>query len=399
MEIIRKNSRSNVTKMIKLYLLKLLFNIIYKKDYIKFFNFKKDNNFSSLYEDFKYNFIDNKTSNKRYYFLPYLDDFQKYKEVDNEINKIINNKYETLTQDFKDYIQKYDIDMIYISVANIILSKNKKLDLQISKFLVDLIGNFDIPNITKRLFLLFPNLICKSNENNNSKNEEEYQNYLIILLNAFRICIQTSNIKGECLYYQIMKNFKKDINTNSIPGNGYSYNIYINNYYLIEKFLNNHQDNSSFGAYVCSCGLYYPIKPCGFPIESREKTTCQNCGKDIGYAPKPEGMKGNHGMVIRNGHYRIFYDLKQKIKELQRFGDNDFNIPNMILSDYKTNIIDQKMKEQELGINKPSNDIFKYNDIKIRHLSTVGYRLLNFILYFHLFFSNSLGEMSDERLE
>lgn len=56
------------------------------------------------------------------------------------------------------------------------------------------------------------------------------------------------------------------------------------------------------------------------------------------------------------------------------------------------------MKEQELGINKPSKDIFKYNDIKIRHLSTVGYRLLNFILYSHLFFSNSLGEMSDEDL-
>ena len=219
----------------------------------------------------------------------------------------------------------------------------------------------------------------------------------IILLNALRFCIQTTNFNDECLYSQILtENYKDYLKQNSIPGNGYSSNIYIDNFFSIEKYLNSHYSN--YGVYVCSCGLYYTIPPCGFPTKTEEKNKCGNCGEYIGYAPKPVNMKGNHGMVIRDGHYRIFLNLKQKYQEFSKYGDNDINIPNMLLSDYKTKIIDPKMKEQELGINKPPKYLFKYNDIKIRKLSTIGYRLLNFILYSHLFFSNHLGKISDEEL-
>ena len=404
LEVINGNNKSNIAKMIKIYLLKLLFKF-YEKDYILFLGeFKKD--FQILYDDFKKTFSENinkeNKQNKKYYFLPSLDEFQKYKEVEKEFISRINGKYAALSiQDFGEYIQKYDIDKIFIVVTNIILSQlnNNELYTQFSDFLTDLITNyFDIPEITKKLILSFVNnkelakikkLVKTSttNENDKSKEDKKNQKYLIILINALRICLQTTCQGNEFFYSQIIsENYKKTLKDNSIPGNAYSNNIYIDNYYLIEKFLKSHQDNSSFGAYTCSCGLFYDIGPCGFPTKDTEKKICQNCGKDIGYAPKPKEMNGKHEMVIRDGHYRIFLDLNQKNKELNRFGDNDINIPNMILSDYRANIINPKMEEQAFDINKPSKDIFKYNDIKIRKLSTVGYRLLNFILYSHFFF-------------
>ena len=382
MKVIKENNKSNIIKMIKLYLLKLLFNIFSENNYIKFFDFKRDENISFLFKDFKYNFIENESNNQKYYFLPHLDDFQKYQPSN---------------QDFIDYKTKFDIDIIYISLTNITPSKslnNNQLDLKFSNFLTNLVKNLDIKDITKKLFLLY-------NEFEKIKklitDEEEYQKNLIILLNALRICIQTTNFNDKCLYSQILtENCKDYLKKKSIPGNGYSFDIFIDNFYLIEKFLKS--NNSNNGAYVCSCGLFYQISPCGFPTKTKEITKCQNCHKNIGYAPKPQGMKGKHGMVIRDGHYRIFLDDRQKNIELSKYRDNDNNIPNMLLSDYKKNIINQKMKEQELGLSKPSKYLFECDDIKIRKLTNVGYRLLNFILYSHLFFSNYLGKISDEEL-
>ena len=100
------------------------------------------------------------------------------------------------TKNFIDYIQKYDSDIIFIAITNIILSKLLKennLYLQFSDFLTNLIQNyFGIPEITKKLILLVTNkefekikiLIKKSiiNENNKSNNEKKYHKYLTILL-------------------------------------------------------------------------------------------------------------------------------------------------------------------------------------------------------------------------
>ena len=64
----------------------------------------------------------------------------------------------------------------------------------------------------------------------------------------------------------------------------------------IESNLNKLAKN--VGCYVCSCGNYYPIPPCGFPTE---ESFCYVCHEKIG------GL--NHKLVKREGHMRIYKDL------------------------------------------------------------------------------------------
>ena len=47
---------------------------------------------------------------------------------------------------------------------------------------------------------------------------------------------------------------------------------------------------------------------------------CPECKKDIGYGPKkiPNAGASNHGMVLREGHYRIFKNAKQKTGQMSR---------------------------------------------------------------------------------
>ena len=109
-------------------------------------------------------------------------------------------------------------------------------------------------------------------------------------------------------------------------------------------------------------------------------------------------MPGLHGMVIREGHYRIFKDEDQKKKEMYKYRDTDENIPNMLLADYKTKIIDPILNQSIFGINKNSRIKFTEKNLKVRKLSPIGYRFLNFILYSHLFFANCLGYITEENM-
>ena len=125
-----------------------------------------------------------------------------------------------------------------------------------------------------------------------------------------RFCLQTLfNKNHNNLYYQLLnKNCTENINKFCLPGIDESNDIKIVNYYLLEEHLNNKP--SDYGAYICSCGTYYDIPPCGFPIESYK---CINCKQLIG-GIKNEEEKGKHKMVIRKDHLRIFKNKEDKIK-------------------------------------------------------------------------------------
>ena len=116
-------------------------------------------------------------------------------------------------------------------------------------------------------------------------------------------------------------------------------------------------------------------------MKVEKKTFCTNCKLKIGYDPKPEGIPGTHGMVIREGHYRIFKNQKQKEEQMNKYGDTDENIPNKLLDEYKTEVIDPILKDSIFGINQVTKNRFEQNNLKVRNLSIIGYRLLSFILY------------------
>ena len=95
-------------------------------------------------------------------------------------------------------------------------------------------------------------------------------------------------------------------------------------------------------------------------------------------------------MVIRPGHYRIFKNKNQKIK--------DENIPNLNLDDYIKLIIEPIMKKSKVGFMAVSKEYFGKKDNTIRKLSNIGYRLLNFIIYSHLFYGCCTGKLQKEKL-
>ena len=149
---------------------------------------------------------------------------------------------------------------------------------------------------------------------------------------------------------------------------------------------------------MCGCGQYYYINPCGFPYKNT-RGNCIICGNKIGYDELPPGIKGTHGFAHVPGHYRIFKDMAQKNDEFKKYNDNDQNIPNLLIDEYKRKIIDPKMEAEKYGINKVSKITFEFFEHKIRNLTQIGYRLLNFISYSHLFFANCLGFIKNKDME
>ena len=101
----------------------------------------------------------------------------------------------------------------------------------------------------------------------------------------------------------------------------------------------------------------------------------------------------------RPGHLRIFKDLAQKQKEFARYLDNDQDIPNKILEEYKKEIIVPRIENSKFGINKVTKLIFENTGQQVRKLSQIGFRLLNFILYSHLFYANCLGFINNENMK
>lgn len=49
--------------------------------------------------------------------------------------------------------------------------------------------------------------------------------------------------------------------------------------------------------------------------DERKLSFCSNCQQPIGWVPKSDGIEEQHGMVIRDGHYRIFKDANHKKKK------------------------------------------------------------------------------------
>ena len=410
--VIEGGAKNNFRKMIKIYIFKIFFYIL-NNNYQDFSNYHYPNHGIKFFEDFKDNFNEKKEAMLSYNIYPNLKEYNQYKEIFDKFEEYKSENFKKPLKEFKEYIEKNGIDYFYIISSNVIISnlalRNYVLDSEeYSQYSSFVKGLFDeqlkIPEITKKLFLLFSNdeifnHIIKPkfiSENVKEINQSSFE----ILLYSLRFCLQSTfhNNKDGFLYSQLLSDkYDEILNKNCIPGNNLCDDIYVNNYYEIEKHLNTKPRDS--GAYVCSCGLYYNIEPCGFPTEPKKepkKLYCSNCKLEIGYAEKKPNVKGEHGMVIREGHYRIFKDEAHKKTEM--INDTDENIPNMLLADYKKKVIDPILNKSIHGINQISKVRFAQDDQKVRKLSQVGYRLLNYILYSHLFFANCLGFIPDEKM-
>ena len=221
-----------------------------------------------------------------------------------------------------------------------------------------------------------------------------------ILLYGFRYCVQTLNNNNDkkSLFSSILsKNCINTIEHSFIPGNDNKEDLHISTLESIEFHFKTFAD--ACGCYVCSCGFYYNIDPCGFPTTNRT-FNCPHCGQKCGWDKKKvKGGASNHGMVVRPGHYRLFKDIAQKQGQMNRWRDPEENIPNLILEDYYKKVIEPIKNSPSFGFNSISRDYFENQNKNIRKLSNIGYRLLNLISYYHLFFTYCLGNISEQNLE
>ena len=414
MKSINDIKNKEFSKVIKIYILKLIFNLM-NSNYEEFKNFKFDQNGISFYKEFE---ATKKAGDimLTYFFLPSeLNDYGKYNDILSDYIK--DTTFHNNTKEIEAHIDNKGLDLFLIVVLNKIISnlplgdfENKDVYKNFSIFAKKIFNSNIKPQFSKDLCILL-DLFFDSNDykNKTKKNISKEIGKIDIqvyeaLLYGFRFCVNTLYFeKGEkpdiksLLFPSILtKDCQKSIDSSLIPGNDNKHDLHIATLDSIKFHFDTFDD--SCGCYVCNCGFYYNIDPCGFPT-TRRTFNCPECNQKCGWGEKVIKDKGasNHGMIIRPGHYRIFKDMAQKKKQMSRWNDPDENIPNRILNDYINEVIEPIRKKSGNGFNVVDRDFFEKQDKKIRKLSNIGYRLLNFISYCHLFYSYCLGNISKEK--
>ena len=260
-------------------------------------------------------------------------------------------------------------------------------------------------NIIDKIFLYNEKMLIKTvfdpkeySHINNKFNLNNNTNKIEIILYSLRFCLKTwiASKDDYCFYKKLLSFDKSYIRNSYLIGNDISENNYFDIYSkLIEHFQKNPKNS---GAYVCLCknGFYQYIPPDGYPTEKNNDEKCDYCSERIGFLTE---MSFKHWYsyrvdykscpVKRDGYVRIFKDEKD-IEEEPKDKLNSINY--MTLEKFKISKIDPLYRAEQNGISQISAEHFKKENKQIRFLSNqISYRLLNFILYSHLFFAEIMN--------
>ena len=408
-----KNLEKNFSKVIKIYILKLFYNLM-DNNFEQFQTYPfKNVGFDFMNEFEKKDDKERKSENMLSYFLLPLEEeeYQKYSEGVNLF--LQNSDFDPAKKEIADLIEKHGIDIFLCLSINKIISNlglqkyetkapYKKFCIYMKALFND-INKLKIKNELLNLLNLFYDSQIYANKMKPKIPSEKgilNQKVFEILLYGFRYCVNTLNCSAndELLFKSLLtKNCSNMINKSFIPGNDNREDLHIMSLESIDFHFKTFPD--ACGCYVCSCGFYYNIDPCGFPTTNRT-FNCPDCGQKCGWGPKKvKGGAVNHGMIIRPGHYRLFKDKAQKDSQMRRWNDPEENIPNLILSDYIKKVIEPIKNKTTYGFNSISRDYFENQNKKIRKLSNIGYRLLNLVSYYHLFFSYCMGNIPEEKFK
>ena len=401
------------SKVIKIYILKLIYNFN-NSNFEEFKNFEFEKRGISFFKEIK-DFQKTEASILIYNFLPSEPkDFGKNKEI---LEVLLRNYNLNLdNKNLEILLDKYDLDLFLITTLNVFVSKlplinfdKNEIYINFSHYLKEIIKNKKYNKTLEELLLLFFDFnIYKNNTKPKISGKTGIINHDIFesLLYGFRFCVNSLNFKSEknneniLLFPSMLSENSLDAIENSfIPGIDDDDNdLRFENLKFIEEHLNKY--SPIYGCYVCSCGAYYQINPPGFPCPTRD-ILCPYCSNKIegGLKKIKDDETINHGMVMKLGHYRIFKNKEEKTLELNRHRDLYKNISIMIYEDYLKEVVLPLTQKKKVGFNAIENYLFEKEDKNVRKLSNIGYRLLNFIAYSHLFFSYCLGNLSKKNLD
>ena len=242
--------------------------------------------------------------------------------------------------------------------------------------------------------------------------KDEYkinQKDIYVLFYGYRYCLNEISEKhkkdDEYIYTYLYDQDNLDhIDEKFYPGSDTKEEPY---YELYNKIENHFEKTPNQGCYVCLCDKgYYHSVPSGFPSYSEVNNKCPNCQKPIGstvkYLEEKDEKNDNvrlykiYETIKRDNYIRIFKD-KDEIDMLSRNKEKYYKLRDinyMTKEEFKTKYI-KPLYNKEKGLNKIDKNNFKKDNKKIRNLSQLSYRLLNYILYSHLFFAK-LVTQSDQ---
>jgi len=389
------NGDNSIYKMMRFYIYKILYNnfkidIFTDEKKIEKYKLKQYNNFDNdiqIKELNKIYKIDFEKTLKDDYYIESYKIFEKYKK--NEFK----DKIKTTDYD----IEEYGIDNFYVLSYNISLS-----NLQMEKSEAN--KNF-YANVCEPLFkeddLLFKaiELFYDSKKYNNIKrNFKINSNNVKPLLFGYRYCLNELSSKNKYgIYFPLYDGKNIDcLKEQFYPGNDSKYNK------VYSSIINHFKSKPNEGCYVCQCkkGYYRSVKA-GFPNYKHLNMKCPKCSKPIGTTK--EGIIGfrTEKIVKRDNYFRIFRDQKEidEIKKDKDKRDKLKEINYMTLEDYKKKYIYKEFeKEKGIFINNDKNCIndFKSDQKIIRNLSQISFRILNYILYSHLFFARLITNRKND---
>ena len=384
------NKKKSTCKMIKLYIYKILYNR-YQID--AFLNQKyKDKYKLGKYDGFR-DFIK----------------FNEEEQVKYGFETLDNNNYESVYKvlekykkdNFKNGIHKEEIDdnlhidNFYIAASNLILLRLKSKDFETSEIYDNFYKNVCKPlfdekknsNLIEFLFNPKKYIEIKKEYEINSENIES-------ILYGFRYSLndllsnEDDDDDNHDYIYSSLYNIGKSsyLSEKYYPGTDTKEEPY---YELYSKIKNHFKEKPNEGCYVCMCkqGFYHSVAS-GFPGISEKNIKCPHCKKEIGIISK-KNIKSK--IVNRDNYFRIFKDedeidsLKNNKSKKEKLNEINY----MTLKKFEEKYI-SPLYIKEKGLPQiDKNNFFKENKI-IRNLSQISYRLLNYILYSHLFFASLL---------
>ena len=307
----------------------------------------------------------------------YKIDNKEYKVYDEEFNKLsycLKNSGDKESE-LKELIESNRLDIFYSVFSTKVSAhlQNSNTDDNQIKILRNIIQNtFSDKEKLLNIFELFLDKSKYTKCEINAKKSE-------ILQFSLRFCLNSDEISEEYdnMYYPL---YGDDKNISSyIPGNDIKEHKIYNSYSKIKNYLDNHPSNH--GVYVCTCNINkeneeiyskYEEGNGGYPTKSEK---CKYCGESIGKDGKGKSF------YERDYYYRIF---KNK-EDLEKESKDKIKGNCITLEDFFNKYISQKLEEDSKGVNISSKSHFDISDKPIRHQSQIGYRLMNLILYSHLF--------------
>ena len=305
----------------------------------------------------------------------------------------------------KEFINKKGLDLFYSLLVNHLLSyfysnekeeSNRKIESLKNEF-NKISNNLNLSQTTLNLlnklfnFSEFINIVISKQDNNNQFTQEQFE----ILMHSLRFVLQTAQNKNNNNFYLnlLLQQCKEYIKNNYIIGTLPYNNIFLKSYYSLNTLMRAPTPIPT-GYYVCTCGQYYTLGNCTCPAQTFDCYN-KNCKLKIsGTGHKLLGPEAG-----QTDHWRVI--LKEEDKNVTSYSSREIaagKIPCIFLDEFKRRYVDRFINEQPKGIKKEDTEDFIERKDNVRTMDEISFRLLNFILYSHLFVSNILGNINDEEM-